>query len=1047
MIGYVLLIVLSIAIAGSVYFWLSGFIGQQEISECSDDISISIEDINCDGGVVNISFRNSGLFVVEGYMIRGGVDTSELSIDLSNFVVGDFGGKVVDGVIYFNESLSPRGEVVHQYAFDFPVNVFEIIPVNFGENSRFVKCFNLVKRDIFSCEGMEFDAELITRDELDDNVTSLEEDRERVDISYDNELVISFNQSTNEDVDLDNVVILRNDEDASFSFVLVKNLDLPTGETKSVFLDVVSGSGDVCIRDEELLSIDEITKNCSRASEVLISCPGSVGEYDCSYVDGKYKISGLRHSGILEMERTVPDPSRTSKFLDFYNNCEKLSAGGSTYPFSSIGAYDGTMKSWYTPGNFELVIGEYHLHPNKVRSQLQKMYDNGQRVISLQVWYFDFDENTECNNPHCLECECFPENFYGHIINSESGRLPSQQEKNLVNILKDVKDIGFDTMTFRFAPQWNANPKTWKDAWDWDRYDHFWDFIDSTRNTIETTLTDTDVVRVYDLGRGIAGIWETGYDGEDAENTSIKNNIKNYTYYVWKNYTDRYGNDDSFGFSYSLNYGLRFNASMEVYDKVGLRPKFYAFDSYTNLKENFEGIQENAKFKGLMSYMDDQGERNKPIIIQETYYDYLPNFEEFLGFARDYNLNLCYVNQCPLAHLSSGSWHFNLDYAENYSYFPDTDPTGHLDTDPIGHLDIDKYGLGCDDKDCIWVIGGNFTNKPKYTFFDSCSFGKIIAGPIAAVTSGYNVATVKIPESILSEYDKTCFRLTDNRGFISDFKEITFKNEEVPMFFYLAGQSNMFGYGLDFYADSKSKYWYDVPSNVDFYYAQDLDEDVSLIDRIPAQTSQFLYEHFGPEITLIHRLGWMYPDRKVVVVKYAIGGTSASQWNPGVGCSSNPEKAGKKKCLYEKSLFHLNNVIDNYADVEFGGMFWLQGENDAVIYDPNFLTHTKNIFNNYRLDLGEPNLPIFEGVIHPVDTKCSWSIVNGDADDVDSIREQQFQIASEMNNVYTVDTIGLSCIEKRNAASVADGVHFNELSQLALGNLFGGNYDEKVKSK
>jgi len=318
MVGYVLLIALSVVVAGSVYFWLSGYFGQAEVLECSRDISLLVKDVGCDGNVVNLTFKNAGLFNFGGYIIRGGVDASDVSIDLSRFLNDDFGGNVVDGVVFFDgvddNLFSFRDEAVHQYVFDFPVNVFEVVPVMTEENERgnlvLAKCFNVVKRDIFRCDGIS-NASLILGEDMNEDVTDLGGDRERVDIKdSDGEVLISINKNKSDDIDLADVAVLQNDPTADSSFILIKNLELPEGETKSVYFDVISGSGKVCVKDEELLSINEISLDCSNVGEVLVDCPGSSGGYSCKYSDDglSYEVSGLSYSGAREMRASDENP-------------------------------------------------------------------------------------------------------------------------------------------------------------------------------------------------------------------------------------------------------------------------------------------------------------------------------------------------------------------------------------------------------------------------------------------------------------------------------------------------------------------------------------------------------------------------------------------------------------------------------------------------------------------------------------------------------------------------------------------------------------------
>ncbi|MBW2963163.1 hypothetical protein KY306_00100 [Candidatus Woesearchaeota archaeon] len=116
---------------------------------------------------------------------------------------------------------------------------------------------------------------------------------------------ISFNEGDNafievegDNIDFVNVSIEKKSED--FGSLLVKGLDLGDG-TKTVYVDKVSTGSKICILDIEINSIDEMTSDCSGENEILIDCPGSSGDYSCEIVDGRFKISGLKHSGVKEI--------------------------------------------------------------------------------------------------------------------------------------------------------------------------------------------------------------------------------------------------------------------------------------------------------------------------------------------------------------------------------------------------------------------------------------------------------------------------------------------------------------------------------------------------------------------------------------------------------------------------------------------------------------------------------------------------------------------------------------------------------------------------
>ncbi len=139
-----------------------------------------------------------------------------------------------------------------------------------------------------------------------EDVNDINQARQAVVVSekVSDDVLISFDKNENAEVDLSAIEILRNDESALVGFVIVKNVKLDEDETKSVYLDIISGSGEVCLKDEDIVSVDEISDDCSGKGEILISCPGVVGGYSCRYSNDQYEVSGLSHSGVREMIST-----------------------------------------------------------------------------------------------------------------------------------------------------------------------------------------------------------------------------------------------------------------------------------------------------------------------------------------------------------------------------------------------------------------------------------------------------------------------------------------------------------------------------------------------------------------------------------------------------------------------------------------------------------------------------------------------------------------------------------------------------------------------
>ena len=92
--------------------------------------------------------------------------------------------------------------------------------------------------------------------------------------------------------------------------LIVRGLALPEGKTKTLYLDKTNPSlNGVCIKEDEVLSISEISGDCDSSNEFKVECDGTLQQsYTCMYNStlNKYKIQGLRHSGIMQFAYTKP---------------------------------------------------------------------------------------------------------------------------------------------------------------------------------------------------------------------------------------------------------------------------------------------------------------------------------------------------------------------------------------------------------------------------------------------------------------------------------------------------------------------------------------------------------------------------------------------------------------------------------------------------------------------------------------------------------------------------------------------------------------------
>jgi FlaG/FlaF family flagellin (archaellin) len=164
-IGYVLLIAISIVMSVLVYQWLKTYVPTETL-ECPEDTSVFIKEASydCIAKTLTVTLQNNGKFSVGGFFIHSSTNSnldSIATIDLSSKLTS---GGVIEGnsVLY--------GEVVNALTPEYPNNektsIFdvtsygstlteiEIIPLRFQEEDnrkRVVSCSNAEVRESLTC--------------------------------------------------------------------------------------------------------------------------------------------------------------------------------------------------------------------------------------------------------------------------------------------------------------------------------------------------------------------------------------------------------------------------------------------------------------------------------------------------------------------------------------------------------------------------------------------------------------------------------------------------------------------------------------------------------------------------------------------------------------------------------------------------------------------------------------------------------------------------------------------------------------------------------
>lgn len=181
-------------------------------------------------------------------------------------------------------------------------------------------------------------------------------------------------------------------------------------------------------------------------------------------------------------------------------------------------------------------------------------------------------------------------------------------------------------------------------------------------------------------------------------------------------------------------------------------------------------------------------------------------------------------------------------------------------------------------------------------------------------------------------------------------------------------------------------------------------------------------QRFGPEVGLSRVLAKAYPEQPIILLKYAVGGSSLLDWAP----DYSPEKAeitGNARFgnLYEQFFEKIDSVLQLY-DPEITALLWMQGERDARIPEAGeeYEQNLTKLITTFRRRLGEEALPFVMGIVNPPATRYPA---------LETVQTAQRAAARELPEVYIVETDDLS--------KLSDEVHYDSKGQMELGRRYG----------
>ncbi len=192
------------------------------------------------------------------------------------------------------------------------------------------------------------------------NISQLFNDIHNIQLFSNNESVLEFDYNFSYQLlDLHDVGLYRQDTTDKGS-LLVIGISLPGNLTKNAYLDDLNETiGSVCIKDEAILFIDEISGYCNESNEILLDCDGAAYfDYSCTDIGDRYKITGLKHSGIIEFDSLKLFSITLSKGWNLISIPLKLMDNPiSLFNEKNLTIFGYKNNSWFVPEHIEAKLG------------------------------------------------------------------------------------------------------------------------------------------------------------------------------------------------------------------------------------------------------------------------------------------------------------------------------------------------------------------------------------------------------------------------------------------------------------------------------------------------------------------------------------------------------------------------------------------------------------------------------------------------------------------------------------------------------------------
>ena len=122
----------------------------------------------------------------------------------------------------------------------------------------------------------------------------------------DENIILSFDYDFEDDpaLNLKNIYLEKQRSSSDFGYLIVDGLK----EINKTFLveKIDSNSEYVCLKDKEILDIDDFSEGCTGSKEYWVKCPGNNSKFKCIIQGNYFSVSGLKNSAVKELIDFTP---------------------------------------------------------------------------------------------------------------------------------------------------------------------------------------------------------------------------------------------------------------------------------------------------------------------------------------------------------------------------------------------------------------------------------------------------------------------------------------------------------------------------------------------------------------------------------------------------------------------------------------------------------------------------------------------------------------------------------------------------------------------